>query len=314
MTRSATLVPAPALIDEIATLLADRVRRTPVVDLRLPGGPSVTLKLELLQHTGSFKPRGAFANVLSAPSPPSSLVAASGGNHGLAVAYVARSLGVPAQIFVPQSAPAVKVARLRSLGAQVHQVGSSYAEAYAPSAAAASAPGALGVHAYDGALTLAGQGTTGREISEQVPDVDTVLVAVGGGGFLGGIASWFGTSRRLVAVEPEGCATYSSALAAGAPVEISPGGLGADSLGASRLGSSAWQAMQAAGVESLLVDSEAIVAARELLWRELRIAAEPGGAVALAAVLAGHYRPAEGERVVVVVCGANADPSDLPLD
>ncbi|QHC02467.1 pyridoxal-phosphate dependent enzyme [Epidermidibacterium keratini] len=302
------------MIEDVAALIGDRVRRTPVVELGLPGGQAVTLKLELLQHTGSFKPRGAFANVLSAPSLPSTLVAASGGNHGLAVAYVARVLDLTAQIFVPQSAPAVKVARLRSLGAEVHQVGATYQEAYAASASAAAADDALGVHAYDGVLTLAGQGTTGREIAEQVTDVDSVLVAVGGGGFLGGIASWFGSQRRMVAVEPEGSATYAAALAAGQPVDISPGGLASDSLGASRIGSSAWQAMRAADVASLVVSDDEIVAARELLWRELRIAAEPGGAVALAAVLSGRYRPAPGEKVVVVVCGANADPADLPLD
>lgn len=313
-TADSSLVPTPVEIEQIAALIAPQVRRTPVIDLTLPDGTVVTLKLELFQHTGSFKPRGAFANVLSAPESPAALVAASGGNHGLAVAHVGRALDIPAQIFVPASAPEVKVARLRALGADVHQGGANYQEAYDASEDAAGRPGALRVHAYDGALTLGGQGTTGREIEQQVPGADTVLVAVGGGGFLGGISAWFGTRRRLVAVEPAGAPTYSAAVQAGEPVDISPGGLAADSLGASRIGPSAWAAMRAAQVASVVVDEPAIVAARELLWRELRIAAEPGGAVALAAVLSGQFRPAPGEQVVVVVCGANADPSTLPMD
>lgn len=295
-----------------AELIAPWVRRTPVIDVAA-GEVPVRLKLELLQHTGSFKPRGAFTAVLSAPERPATLVAASGGNHGLAVAHVGATLGIPARIVVPATAPAAKVSRLRSLGAQVSQVGSSYAEALAASAEAAAEPGALAIHAYDAPATVAGQGTVGMELDEQGP-VDTVLVAVGGGGLVGGVTSWLGGAAQVVAVEPVGCAAMHAALEAGRPVPVQPGGVAADSLGASLVGDLAFAAAVATGVTSVLVSDQDIVAARHWLWRRLRLATEPGGATALAAVLSGAYAPAAGERVAVIVCGANADPADLPLD
>lgn len=307
-------VPTRADIAAAADLIASHVRRTPVIDATLPGGRPATLKLELLQHTGSFKPRGAFASVLAAPQRPRVLVAASGGNHGLAVAHVGRTLGIPTQIFVPETAPRAKVARLRALGAEVTQVGQVYADALVASAAAAALPGALTLHAYDAPGTVTGQGTLGLELEQQCAPT-TVLVAVGGGGLIGGIGAWFaGSGTRVVGVEPEGCDALAAALEAGRPVATSPTGVAVDSLGASTIGSICFEVARATGMTAVRVPDDAIREARTWLWRELRLAAEPGGATALAALLSGAWRPADGERVTVVVCGANADPSDLPLD
>ncbi len=304
-------VPTRAAIRAASDLLGQRVRRTPVVDLALEDR-TVTLKLELMQHTGSFKPRGAFLSVLTAPTAASRLVAASGGNHGLAVAHVGARLGLPTEVFVPTSAPQVKVEGIRRLGATVTAVGASYAEAHAASAAAAAEDGTLAVHAYDSLPTVTGQGTVAREIDDQVPDLDTVLVAVGGGGLVGGVAAWFaGQGVRVVAVEPTGCPTLHAAVAAGEPVTVPVGGLAADALGASRIGETGFAAFRAAGGTSVLVEDAAVVAARRRLWSELRVAAEPGGAVALAALLGGAYVPAPGERTCVLVCGGNADPAEL---
>jgi threonine dehydratase len=309
-------VSAPPSRQEIAAayaLAGPYLRRTPVIDVALPDGRPVTLKLELLQHTGSFKPRGAFTSVLTAPERPRTLVAASGGNHGLAVAHVGRTLGIPARVFVPETAPDAKVSRLRALGAEVHQVGQVYADAFVASAAAAQEPGAMALHAYDAPGTVTGQGTVAMELDEQC-DADTVLVAVGGGGLIGGVASWFaGSGTRVVAVEPEGCAALSAALDAGRPVATHPTGIAVDSLGASTIGSICFAVARATGMPAVRVPDDAIAEARTWLWRELRLAAEPGGATALAALLCGAWQP-DGERVAVVVCGANADPSDLPLD
>lgn len=302
--------------DEIITardLVRPHLRRTPCLDYRLPNGDVVALKLELLQHTGSFKPRGAFATVLSQDEPPERLVAASGGNHGLAVAHVGNQLGIPASIFVPRTAPAAKVARLRSYGADVHQVGTRYAEALDASRHESERPGSLSVHAYDAPGTVRGQGTIGIEITEQ-SSPDTVLVAVGGGGLIGGVASWFRGTVNVVGVEPETCNALDAALTHGGPTQVDPTGIAADSLGASTLGEISWQAVQQTGVRSVLVSDDDIRAARELLWRDLRLVAEPGGATALAALVGGAYAPAYRERVTVIVCGGNSDPSDLPLD
>ncbi|MGL5865445.1 MAG: serine/threonine dehydratase [Dermatophilaceae bacterium] len=294
-------------------LIAGRVRRTPVLDVTLPGGQRVTLKLELFQHTGSFKPRGAFTSVLSVAEPPALLVAASGGNHGLAVAYVGRELGIPVRVFVPESAPPVKVDGIRGRGAEVVQVGARYADALAASAADAAAPGALAVHAYDTSATVAGQGTVGLELDGQVRP-DTVLVAVGGGGLVAGIATWFhGSATSVVAVEPAGCAALNTALAQGSPALTHPSGIASDSLGASTAGSIGFEVACRTGLQSVLVDDPAIEAARQWLWREVRVAAEPGGATALAALLTGTVVPDAGERVCVVVCGANADPATLAV-
>jgi threonine dehydratase len=317
--RAEVAPPAPALPtrEEIANayaLINRLVRRTPVVDVALPDGRPVTLKLELLQHTGSFKPRGAFTTVLAAPEAPHTLVAASGGNHGLAVAHVGRTLGIPARVFVPETTPAAKVARLRALGAEVTLAGQVYADALIASASAAAAPGAMTLHAYDAPGTVTGQGTVGLELDEQC-DPTTVLVAVGGGGLISGIATWFaGTDTQVVAVEPENCDALAAALDAGRPVATRPSGVAVDSLGASTIGSICFQVAHTTGMPIVRITDDDIIAARTWLWRELRVAAEPGGAAALAALLSGAWEPDEGERVAVVVCGANADPSDLPLD
>lgn len=309
MTTGTTAYPTRQQITAARELVGGRVRCTPVLDVDVDGVP-VTLKLELMQHTGSFKPRGAFHSVLSASEQPGTLVAASGGNHALAVAHVGRALGIQAQIFVPTTAPAVKVARLHALGAAVHQVGDRYAEALEASAEAAARPGVLAVHAYDGLPTVTGQGTLAAELEGQT-EVDTILVAVGGGGLVGGVASWNAGRRKVVGVEPRGCPTLHTALAAGWPVPTSPSGLAADSLGASVIGEVGFAAAQAAGVEPVLVTDADITAARRWLWSAARVATEPGGAAALAALLTGAYRPEAGERVAVIVCGGNADPADL---
>jgi threonine dehydratase len=300
-------------IRRAAGLIAPWVRRTPTLDVEVEGR-AVTLKLELLQHAGSFKVRGAFTSVLSAPEPPATLVAASGGNHGLAVAYVGHALGIETRIFVPQNAPAVKVGAIGALGAEVTQVGTTYAEALEASREAASRPGVLALHAYDAWGTVAGQGTLGAEIADQSPEVGTVLVAVGGGGLMAGVTRGLAGARpsaRVVAVEPQACPTLHRALEAAGPVDVAVGGVAADALGASRLGAIAWATVQEHGTQSLLVTDESISDARSWLWRHARIAAEPAGAAALAAVLSGSYQPLDGERVCVVVCGGNADPSGL---
>ena len=303
-------VPSYDEVRGAAELLAPWVRRTPVIDVDVQGR-SVALKLELLQHTGCFKVRGAFTNVLTAPERPASLVAASGGNHGLAVAHAGKVLGIPARIFVPASAPAVKVEAIAALGADVTGVGVTYAEALVASREAGEEPGALVLHAYDAPATVTGQGTVGLEVADQVPDADTVLVAVGGGGLVSGVSIGLDRAAAVVAVEPDTCPTLHRALEEGGPVDVAVGGVAADALGASRLGSIAWTAVTDHGVRSLLVSDEAIVAARRWLWREVRLAAEPAGATALAALLSGAYVPADGERVCVIVCGGNADPSGL---
>ena len=298
-------------VQRAAARIAGRVRRTPVLQV----SPMLTLKLELLQHVGSFKPRGAFNRLLSAKEQGlltgQGVVAASGGNAGLAAAYAARELGVPARIFVPVNAPAPKVARLRTLDADVVQVGNEYAEAYEAAAVACEESGALLVHAFDQPEVVAGQGTIGLELLEDLDDFDTVLVAVGGGGLIGGIATALGDRAQVVGVEPELAPTLARALAAGERVDVQVGGLAADSLGARRLGELAFEAVKAKSVRSLLVDEDAIVAARNELWHEYHLAVEHGAAVGYAALLSGAYKPADGERVVVIVCGANTDPSTL---
>ncbi len=294
-----------------AERIAGRVRRTPVIQV----APGLTFKLELLQHTGSFKPRGAFNRLLTAKESGEltghGIVAASGGNAGLAAAYAARELGVPARIFVPVTAPAPKVAKLRTLDAEVVQVGNEYAEAYQAALQARDTSGALLLHAYDQPEVVAGQGTIGLELLDQAGMFDTVLVAVGGGGLIAGIATAIGDNAQVIGVEPELAPTLHGALEAGQPVDGPVAGVAADSLGARRLGDLAFAAAQRYDVRSLLIDEDAIVAARTELWREHHLAVEHGAAVAYAALAAGVYRPAGGERVVVVVCGANTDPATL---
>ncbi len=306
-------VPSSKDVRQAAELVGPWVRRTPTLEVEVHGHP-VTLKLELLQHTGSFKVRGAFTSVLSAADRPEVLVAASGGNHGLAVAYAGHALGIATRIFVPRGAPLVKVAAIEDLGAEVTQVGTTYAEALAASLSESSAPGVLALHAYDAWGTVAGQGTLGLEIAGQLPRADTVLVAVGGGGLVSGVALGLGaagSAAQVVAVEPERCPALHAALERGEPVDVQVGGVAADALGAGRVGEIAFEVARAHGLSSLTVTDEQISEARRWLWRHARVAAEPGGATALAALLSGAYQPQGDERVCVVVCGGNADPAGL---
>jgi threonine dehydratase len=298
---------------------AGLVRRTPVTEVAagelLPGTP-VILKLEQLQHTGSFKARGALNRVLAAEERgelgPAGVVAASGGNAGLAVAYAAASRGAVARVYVPTTAPAVKVARLRELGAEVVQVGDRYALAYDAAVADADATGALLCHAYDQPEVCAGQGTLGVELLEQVGgQVDTVLVAVGGGGLMAGVAAALEGRARVVGVEPRTVPTFAAALAAGEPVDVPVSGVAADSLGATRLGGIAWAVAGRTGVRSVLVSDDDVVGARRALWERHRLVVEHGAATAAAALLSGGYVPDRGERVAVVLCGANTALDDL---
>lgn len=305
----------PAEIGAAGRRIQPYVRRTPVITVDCDG-TSAELKLEFLQVSGTFKARGAFNRLLAAREqggslPAAGIVAASGGNHGIAVAHAARALGVSANIFVPETAPEAKVAKLRALGAVVHAIGAQYAEAYAASEEFAIRTKALRSHAYDQFETLAGAGTVALEWVEQSPKLDTVLVAVGGGGLIGGIAAFYRSTVRVVAVESEGCPTLNRALAAGRPVDIEVGGLAADSLGARRVGSWMFPIAQAHVAQAVLVSDAAIAAAQRWAWSSLRIASEPGGAAALAALLSGAYVPADGERVGVLMCGANVDPATL---
>ncbi|NUR84261.1 MAG: threonine/serine dehydratase [Nonomuraea sp.] len=290
-----------------AERISGHVLRTPVLEV----SPGLFLKLEQLQHAGSFKVRGAFNRILSAGTlPPSGVIAASGGNHGLAVAYAARSLGVRAEIFVPTVTSPVKVAGLRSLGAEITQTGAIYSEAAEAAAKRAAETGALEVHAYDQPEVVAGQGTVGLEIMEQTGGVDTIVVAVGGGGLIGGITVG-AAGASIVGVEPSLAPTMHAALEAGAPVPVQVSGVGADALGASVLGRIAFGIVSAAGVRSVLVSDEAIVAARRTLWEERRMVVEHAGAAAYAALRSGAYVPESGERVAVVVCGSNTDPATV---
>lgn len=299
-----------ATIAETYRRIASAIRLTPVIEVTGQGLPGpVCLKLECLQHTGSFKPRGAFANLLGAEIPAAGVAAASGGNHGAAVAFAARAVGVPAHIFVPESAPKAKIDRIESYGAKIVLAGQSYAGALARSEAFVEQTGALAVHAYDSPATLNGQGTIGRELEEQAPDLDTVLVAVGGGGLIGGIAAWCHGGPKVVGVEPEGCNTLHAALAAGRPVDVRPSGVAVDSLGASRVGSLVFPIARRAVDRVVLVGDHEIARAQTWLWSELRLLTEPGGATALAAFLSGAYEAAPGERVGIIICGANTDPA-----
>jgi threonine dehydratase len=345
-------------------LVRPHVRRTPVIevdatDFALEARPLV-FKLELLQHTGSFKPRGALASLLSRPVPLAGVVAASGGNHGLAVAFAARKLGVPARIFVPSVAAATKRERIRELGAELVISGERYADALAASREFAATSGAMEIHAFDQPETLLGQGTVGLEIEQQcgalvtrpaavaaecdrpagqsegpeqhnalfgqrtvpgqraVPGqrealvdpckgLDTLLVAVGGGGLIGGLAAWFAGRVRLIAVEPRAAPTLYRALEAGRPVDAEAGGIAADSLAPRRVGELMFPLARKFVERAVLVEDDAIVEAQRALWRVMKIAAEPGGAAAFAALLSGVYRPEPDERVGVVLCGANTD-------
>ncbi len=293
--------------------IAPHVRRTPVLDLPAGAlGPfPVSMKLEFLQHTGSFKPRGAFNNLLSRAIGDAGIAAASGGNHGAAAAFAARQLGHEAHIFVPTISDPVKIERIKSYGAAIHVEGADYAAALALCDDHCRRTGAVSVHAYDAPETIAGQGTVGLEWSAQADHLDTVLVAVGGGGLIAGIAAWFAGKARVVGVEPVLAPTLHSALAAGGPVDIEARSLANDSLGARRSGNLVHQIAAQWVDQVVLVEDAAIPAAQAHLWRDYRIASEPGGATAFAALLSGAYRPAEGERLGILLCGANVQLAGL---
>ncbi len=294
--------------------VAGRVRRTPVMDVEAAAFGTldpVCLKLELTQHSGSFKARGAFNNLLSREVPAAGVAAASGGNHGAAVAYAAHALGIPARIFVPEISSPVKIARIKSFGADVVVEGAAYADALERCEAYMAESGAVGVHAYDAEETIAGQGTVGLEWQEQDGSLDTVLVAVGGGGLISGIAAWYAGRAKVVGVEPETSRALHAAFEAGSPVDVSVAGIAADSLGARSVGVLNFEICRAHVDHVALVPDAAIAAAQKSLWGDLRIAAEPGGAAALAALLSGAYEPRPGERVGVLVCGGNVDLSKL---
>jgi len=301
----------PESIAATERLIRRRIRRTPVVevdgaDFGLPVA-NLKLKLELLQHTGSFKTRGAFANLLSRELPPAGVVAASGGNHGAAVAFAAQKLHSPATIFVPTVASSAKVDRIRSYGANLVIAGDRYAEALAASEVWSKKSGALPIHAYNDVETLLGQGTVGLETEQQAPDLDTLLVAVGGGGLIGGIAAWYSGRIQIIGVEPEAAPTLTNALAAGCPVDAPAGGIAADSLAPKHVGELAFAIAQSFVRRVVLVTDDAIRHAQETLWDVLRVAAEPGGVAALAALLSRRYEPQPNERVGAVVCGGNTD-------
>lgn len=297
-------------IAEAAARIAGQVRRTPVIRAAFDG-VEVELKLELLQHTGSFKPRGAFNRMLSSAVPPAGVIAASGGNHGLAVAYAASGLGVRCEVFIPETTPPLKITRLRRYGAHVTVTGVYYADALEASYRRAEETGALIVHAYDQPEVVAGQGTVGLELAERLPDIDTVMVSVGGGGLIGGIAGYLGGRVRLVGVEPVSAPTLFRALEAGRPVDVEVSGVAADSLGARRVGELAFDLCRSHVEEVVLVEDSDILRAQHRLWDELHLVAEPGGVAALAALLAGRYRPTDDEQVAVVLCGSNTDPGQL---
>jgi threonine dehydratase len=285
------------------------VRRTPLV--RLDGADfglsleKLIFKLEMLQHSGSFKARGAFANLLLRETPEVGVVAASGGNHGAAVAYASQRLRVPATIFVPDITSPAKAEMIRNYGANLVFAGSRYADALTASEAHIAKTGAMPIHAFDQSETLLGQGTVGLELEQDVPEIDTLLVAVGGGGLIGGIAAWYGGRVRLIAVEPENSPTLHDAFAAGHPVDAPAGGIAADSLAPRRVGELMFAIARRHVAEVVLVTDEAIQQAQAALWSTLRVVAEPGGAAAFAALLSGRYQPRADERVAVLLCGAN---------
>jgi threonine dehydratase len=296
-------------IAETERTIRPYVRRTPLVR---PDGAdfglalqSLTFKLEMLQHSGSFKARGAFANLLLRETPRAGVVAASGGNHGAAVAYAAQRLSVPATIFLPDITSPAKVEMIRNCGAKLVVAGSRYADALAASEAHVAKSGAMPIHAFDQSETLLGQGTVGLELEHDAPEIDTLLVAVGGGGLIGGIAAWYGSRIKIVAVEPESAPTLHAAFAAGHPVDAPAGGIAADSLAPRRVGELMFAIARNHVSQVVLVTDDAIRQAQAALWSRLRLVVEPGGAAAFAALLSGRYQPSKGERVAVLLCGAN---------
>ncbi len=294
------------------------VRRTPVIDVRagqLGIGIDLTLKLELLQHAGSFKPRGAFNRIITAAGAgdlgDAGLIAASGGNHGAAVAYAGRELGYRAEIFMPSTSPSIKRKRIAGYGATINVIDGFFDDAQAAAVARQAETGALAVHPFEHPAIVAGQGTMSLELDEQVGDYDTLVVAVGGGGFIAGQAAWAEDRRKVVSVEPVTSQCLFAARQAGLPTTVSVGGVAADSLGSGQLGAVAWSIVRHYVDEAILVTDDDIRSAQRALWDEFRLVAEPGGATALAALRSGAYVPASGERVVVAVCGSNCDPTSV---
>lgn len=305
----------PEAIAACETLIRPHIRRTPVMaidaaDFGLASRP-LWLKLELFQHAGSFKVRGAFANLLLRKVPPAGVVAASGGNHGVAVAYAAMKLGVKAKIFLPSVSSPAKIASIRACGADLAIVGERYADALAASEAWLRQSGAMPVHAFDQDETMLGQGTLAMEFEQQAPAIDTLLVAVGGGGLIAGIAAWYRGRVKVVGVEPTAAPTLTKALAAGRPVDAEAGGVAADSLAPRRVGERVFPIVKAHVAGVVLVADDAIVQAQKALWAAARIVAEPGGAAALAALRSGAYQPAADERVGIVICGGNSAAVDF---
>ena len=316
MPREAGIVNRAA-VEAAYARIAEHVRRTPLIEATSPiGGRPISLKLESLQHSGSFKARGAFHNLLTRPAPPVGCATASGGNHGAAVAYAASKLGIAAKIFVPSISSAAKVAKIRSYGADIHIEGVDYFDAQALCDAHVAATGALKIHPFDTPETIAGQGTVALEWEEDLlrlglAPVDTVLVAVGGGGLISGIAAGIDGKVRIIAVEPEGAASMAAAFAAGRPVEAPIKSIAADSLGARQIGALPFAICRDRVERVVTVTDEAIRAAQGTLWRHFNLIAEPGGATAFAALLSGAYAPASGERVGMLICGGNADLATL---
>ncbi|MGZ5065069.1 MAG: threonine/serine dehydratase [Usitatibacter sp.] len=298
-----------ASIRATALRIAPHVRRTPVIEVDGAdfGAPSVRLvfKLEFLQHAGSFKTRGAFNSLLTRDIPPAGVAAASGGNHGAAVAYAAMRLGRPATIFVPSVASPAKIEQIRSYGATLEVGGERYNDALLASEKWIARSGAVPIHAYDQYETLQGQATVGLELEEQAPELDALLVAVGGGGLIGGIAAWYASRVPVIGVEPEEAPTLTRALEAGEPVDSPAGGVAADSLAPKRVGSLMFPIAQRHVERTVLVSDDAIREAQRALWKTLRIVAEPGGAAALASILSGAWKPERGTTVGVLLCGAN---------
>ena len=291
------------------------IRRTPVIELNgselsVPCA-TITLKLELMQHAGSFKARGAFANLLLRDVPPAGVVAASGGNHGAAVAYAASRLGIAAKIFIPDISSKAKVERIRSYGADLVVCGDRYADALAASEEWVRTAGALPVHAFDQVETMLGAGTLGMELCEQAPQIDSLLISVGGGGLIGGVSAWYAGKIAVIGVEPEGAPTLTNALAAGEPVDAPTGSIAADSLAPKRIGANVFPIVQRYVRDTILVNDDDIRAAQTVLWDALRVVGEPGGVAALAALLSGKYRCAPDERVGVVVSGGNTVAVDF---
>jgi len=308
-------------ITDVEKVIRPYVRRTPVIqvdaaDFGVNRSASaatapLALKLELLQHGGSFKARGAFANLLTRTVPKAGVVAASGGNHGVAVSYAAMKLGIPAKIFVPSVASQEKVDRIRANGANLVIGGERYADAQAASEKWRAESGAMMVHPYDQEETMLGQGSVGLEFEEQAPEIDTLLVAVGGGGLIGGIASWYAGKIKIIGVEPETAPTLFNAMRAGKPVDSEAGGIAADSLAPKRVGELMFPIAQKFVEQVVLVTDDAIRDSQRALWRTMRVATEPGGAAAMSAILSGAYAPEKNEKLGILVCGGNTTAVDF---